>query len=466
METSIKDLILSDETVIENRPQQKKVPRKPVDYEVVTVSGPDFAVRRKGTKTSSLLVCICSKGQFYIKNENTGQNEPLNAPGLYRFLSNIQKDGCLDLEDKDGRAPFWISSLDKTKDFSENFMAAVSDDTIRQYFCRNMLTFSGISGYIESGRKKKYYCSPINELKNLDFKKAKLVFETAAEFYSREEIKEGLPEFFERGFSENKIGSMFQVLLRTERQHSHYYRWRETMTVYDWLFANWGIEGVKQFIRSYLETPVAYLPDTFESSGTIQKTSFALPEFLDYCFCECTRQGYADNPRNFIQSWDDYLNMQIQVYGKIQKKYSESLASDEMALSYKISKLREAEQVRNFSTASKRMQTFEGKTGKYLFIAPKTPRDLIEEGQGMSNCVASYIERVAAGETMIFFMRLKKDPDRSLVTIEVRDGRLQQVKGRFNKRPTDEQNAAVNSWFMNAFLKPKQVSLLDYGTCG
>ena len=51
MGTTIKDLILSDDTVIEERKKEKKAPRKRADYEVATVSGPDFAVRRKGSKT-------------------------------------------------------------------------------------------------------------------------------------------------------------------------------------------------------------------------------------------------------------------------------------------------------------------------------------------------------------------------------------------------------------------------------
>ena len=204
------------------------------------------------------------------------------------------------------------------------------------------------------------------------------------------------------------------------------------------------------------------MPENLESSPTIQKTSFALSEFIDYSFCECTRQGYADNPRNFVQSWDDYLDMQLQVYGKIQKKYSEYLASDETALSYKLAKLEEAKQIRNCNSVYNRRRIYEGKVGKYMIIAPKTPKDMIDEGQMQSNCVASYIDRVANGYTMIFFMRLRKDPERSLVTIEVRDGRLVQVKARFNKAPTAEQHEAVDTWFFNSFRKPKQVSLLDY----
>ena len=462
METTIKDLILSDDAVIEDRRKEKKARRKPAEYEVATVSGPDFAVRKKGSKTASLLVCICSKGQFYIKNENTGETENLDAQGLTRFLSDIPKDSMLPLSDQSGTRPFWIGELDKTKDFAENLIAALNDETLRRYFCKDMLSFPDISGYIERRRKLKYSCPADSELSRRDFKRVRFIFDQAAEIYPREEVKTGLSECVNnRGRLESKLGSMFQLLLRTSDNHHSYYMWRELKTMYDWLFGNWGIEGVRRFIKTYLETPVAYLPDTLERSRTIQSTSFAITEFLDYCFCECTKQGYAENPGNFIQSWEDYLDMQIQVYGRIQKKYSEYLASDEMALSYKYSKLREAEQVKSFSQVSKRLQTFEGKVGKYIIIAPKTPKDLIEEGQMMSNCVASYIERVVDGSTMIFFMRTKKEPERSLVTIEVRNSSLVQVKGRFNKRPTDEQNNAVNTWFRNAFLKPKQISLLD-----
>ena len=464
METTIKDLILSDETVIEARPKTNKAPRKPAEYEIVTVSGPDFAVRRKGAKANSLLVCICSKGQFYIRNESTGGTDPLDVSSLVRFLNDVPKDGLLDLSDDSGNTPFWITGLDRTRDFAENFMAAVNDETVRQYFCRNMLMFGGIEGYIEHRRKSRY-SSPMNtELHSVDFKRVKTIFECAAEIYPRKEVKDGLGECLEPGRSDRKLGSMFQVLLRTADQNSHYYTWRNTKTVYDWLFDNWGVEGVKQFIRSYLETPVAYMPDNLENSPTIQKTSFVLSEFVDYSFCECTRQGFADNPRNFIQSWDDYLDMQLQVYGKIQKKYSEYLASDETALSYKVAKLQEAQQIRNFSSVYNRLRIYEGKVGKYMIIAPKTPKDMIDEGQMQSNCVASYIDRVVNGHTMIFFMRLRKDPEKSLVTIEVRDGRLVQVKARFNKAPTAEQHEAVDTWFFNSFRKPKQVSLLDYSS--
>ena len=453
--TTIKDLILTTLTA-EEKKTTKKAPRKLAEYEVVTVSGPDFAVRKKGTTTSYLLVCICSMNQFYIKNEKTGENEVLDSKGLSKFLGDVPADKPLEIIDNEGKTPFWINCLERGKDFSENFMAMIGSETLRVFFCKDMISFADISSTVEYRRKQKYSSIISDKYESLDFKRVKFIFDQIAEFVPRSEVKTGFGEFiYHDGYriQDSKLGSLFNELLDESRRYYSYRSYATTKSLYNWLTDNWGVEGVKQFIKAYLENPVAYVPYTLVQSETIQNCQFVLSDFLDYCFCECTRQGYANDPDNFIQSWSDYLNAQIYVYGKIQDKYSEHLATDEQILSYKVAKLREAEQVQNFSEAANRMKLFEGESGKYIFIAPKTPRDLIEEGQRMSNCVASYIDRVANGESMVFFMRKKADPEHSLVTIEVRDGRLVQVKARFNKRPTAEQEEAAQAWFDKTFAR-------------
>ena len=159
----------------------------------------------------------------------------MDSSALTKFLNDVPKDSLLDLSDGSGNSPFWVTGLDRTRDFAENFMSAVNDETIRQYFCKNMLTFSGIEGYVEHHRKARYR-SPMNtELHKVDFKRAKTIFECAAEIYPRSDVKDGLAACLETGRSDGKIGSMFQVLLRTYEQHNHYYTWRNTKTVYDWL---------------------------------------------------------------------------------------------------------------------------------------------------------------------------------------------------------------------------------------
>ena len=101
------------------------------------------------------------------------------------------------------------------------------------------------------------------------------------------------------------------------------------------------------------------------------------------------------------------------------------------------------------------MKDFEGEVNDYIIKAPDCQQDLIDEGQMQSNCVGSYIDKVINGTSMVFFMRKKKTPDQSLVTIEVRNNELAQVKARFNKQPSDTEMDAVNTWFGKMFHHEK-----------
>ena len=43
-------------------------------------------------------------------------------------------------------------------------------------------------------------------------------------------------------------------------------------------------------------------------------------------------------------------------------------------------------------------------------------------------------------------MRNKENIDKSLVTIEVQDGKIIQAKMKFNELPTDEMNVVLKKW--------------------
>ena len=318
METTIKDLILSDINT-EKKEKEKKPARKPAEYETVTVSGPDFAVRKKGSKSSYMLVCICSCGQFYIKNEMTGEIDQLNSDNFAKFLSDIPENNPFNISDENGNAPFWIERLEKSKVYAECVLAFLSYEVIRKYLCKNMLSFHDFYEYIKPRRKNDWHLFGVVE--DIDFTRVKTIFDCASEFCRENDLKEGLAEFFKcnnnpRG---NKMFSFFFSFLSSPR--SHYYQ-DQSKSMYDWIYDNWGVEGIKQFIRSYFETPMEYMPGNFSSLTTIQSISFSLSDFLEYFFFESSRQGYSDYPDNFLHSWDDFLGMQIEVYGKVEEKYS------------------------------------------------------------------------------------------------------------------------------------------------
>ena len=89
---------------------------------------------------------------------------------------------------------------------------------------------------------------------------------------------------------------------------------------------------------------------------------------------------------------------------------------------------------------------YECSFGKYIFIYPKTVDDIKDEAVQQSNCVASYIQKVIDGKCHILFMRLKEDPNKSLVTIEVNNDRITQAKGKYNRELTPDEEDIVAKW--------------------
>ncbi|MBS6922645.1 MAG: PcfJ domain-containing protein, partial [Lachnospiraceae bacterium] len=72
-------------------------------------------------------------------------------------------------------------------------------------------------------------------------------------------------------------------------------------------------------------------------------------------------------------------------------------------------------------------------TKKLKIVIPKDAEDIVREGHEMHHCVGSYIARMAAGKTVILFIRQKEDPDTPFYTMEVKDGEVVQCRGKFNR---------------------------------
>lgn len=76
------------------------------------------------------------------------------------------------------------------------------------------------------------------------------------------------------------------------------------------------------------------------------------------------------------------------------------------------------------------------------FVLPKTPREIVEEGNNKGHCVASYVPQVVNGTCLIGFIRQKGDDVASHgVTVEIKPnskgvGTISQARMRFNAAPT------------------------------
>ena len=78
--------------------------------------------------------------------------------------------------------------------------------------------------------------------------------------------------------------------------------------------------------------------------------------------------------------------------------------------------------------------------GNYTFVLPKELQELKEEGKNLKHCVGTYADSVACGKTVIVFVRQKEKVDNPLYTLEIKNGKIVQLRGMKNK------NAADDAW--------------------
>ena len=91
------------------------------------------------------------------------------------------------------------------------------------------------------------------------------------------------------------------------------------------------------------------------------------------------------------------------------------------------------------------------KDENYIFMVPRNEMDLMNEGNTLHHCVASYRDRIIDKGTKVVFMRKKDDVETPFVTIEYEGGLAVQVREMYNADVTDpDVLAAVNRWLPRA----------------
>ncbi|MBO5828747.1 MAG: PcfJ domain-containing protein [Paludibacteraceae bacterium] len=168
-------------------------------------------------------------------------------------------------------------------------------------------------------------------------------------------------------------------------------------------------------------------------------TAKGLLNYLDYC-----KTFEAIDDINFLmKEIYDYASMMKKISPKFDKYPRHFLTTHKIACR-NYNRLKEQFIEEDFR---KRIDIEMEKTfGEYCFIYPKSTQDIKDEAVSQNNCVASYIKRVIDGQCHIMFLRKKECPEKSLVTIEVRNGKIVQALQKFNNPLTTEQQEVVDKW--------------------
>ena len=174
---------------------------------------------------------------------------------------------------------------------------------------------------------------------------------------------------------------------------------------------------------------------------------YSFGKFCNYVVEETINQGYT-RIRDFVSELQDYLRM-CEGQNIKPSLYSAYLKQTHDICARNHSIMIEEAQEQMFQNIYKDIKPV--KLGEYTLLAPQTTKEVQQEGDNLNHCVASYIKRIIDGKCLIMFLR--KVIDQSLVTVEIRDGRIAQARGASNRAPSPEEKDALLKYAKKANLK-------------
>lgn len=184
----------------------------------------------------------------------------------------------------------------------------------------------------------------------------------------------------------------------------------------------------------------------YDRDNNISK-NYSFGKFCNYVVEETINQGYT-RIRDFIDELQDYLRM-CEAQNIKPSLYSAYLKQTHDICARNHSIMVEEAQEQVFQNVYKDIKPV--KLGEYTLLPPQTTKEVQQEGDNLNHCVASYIKRIIDGKCLIMFLR--KVIDQSLVTVEIRDGRIAQARGASNRAPSPEEKDALLQYAKKANLK-------------
>lgn len=108
-----------------------------------------------------------------------------------------------------------------------------------------------------------------------------------------------------------------------------------------------------------------------------------------------------------------------------------------------------------FQKAVESLEKFAWQSGSFIIRPARAQEELRDEGKALHHCVGGYIQRMASGETAIFFVRMAYEPDKPFYTLELQKKRVVQCRTEHNKSYEQDQEikAFVDAWMEQVVKK-------------
>ena len=138
-----------------------------------------------------------------------------------------------------------------------------------------------------------------------------------------------------------------------------------------------------------------------------------------------------------IEKYPKYLKTQHDIVVKIYNNYKKDYPEDIFG-----------------AMVDKSLEQF-GLPNKLAVVVPKTSNEVKEEGLAQSHCVGSYIDSIIDGSRQVAFLRASEDLKTPLITLDIKEGIIQQYEGKNRRAPNEKEWEAIEKYAKIKKLKVK-----------
>ena len=433
---TVRDLIVRGE--MEAPTQRIRKPKPVPTFERALVDGADCAFRRKVGDRSELLVLLATQGQAYVMDERTGRRRALTAGRLASFCSGAHGDALTPpwsadaLQDYDAAARKAMVQLFATEDFSQMARRDMVRACAWELSRRSYSVAWGFEGAWE-------HVSLMWRL-----------------------VEPSLGHDLARDALSSALGVLSPYLRGSA--HAAYELFRRSRYVND-VDAYLGRDRTRRLVADVLElgarTETGCMGDVFSALDTLVYTLARNGVELDkgkLCrhavrMLAGQRRRYASRANNVL-AWATCIEEQVLVRGRVSEPWPDDPYALSLNLEVERIERRDSAQDGRIRARAEALADKAYSDGDYGIRPVASTAELLEESERQHNCLDTYADKVAAGETDIWLMRLADRPDESHVTVEVRGGAVRQAFRACNELPSDAELAWLDEWCQRVGYRP------------
>lgn len=393
--SSIKDYIVDISNAEVPEVVTKKKNKIIPTFTIVTENDMDVVINRKSARTDKDLAIILSQNMFYIKDNKSGVYTKLDKLTCNSLLTTFFKDADRDLI-VDVKKNKWLKNPLQAKDYEHIVKRSdILQVLVKNGFDPSMSDYDAdcLLGYIKQN--------------------ATIVK------YAVDKLGYGYP-----------TRSMLNACMHL-------------CDKYNYNNAKYLVDLIHDVDYFHSSTYSNYILEMLRLG---EKYNMDINVLIKYMFVDWRNQGMRIIDYTHYSIYRDYLSMEEKLYGKVKDKYPKNLKTEHDRTMCKYNDWMKYKNDLGIIASREKFGYLEYKDDTYAILIPESASDIVDEGLKQGHCVASYVERVAEGRTLIVFMRYLNSLDESLITIEVRNESVCQVRGALNRVATETEKEFIKKW--------------------